>query len=98
MKSFEEIISGSTPVLVDFFASWCGPCKMMHPVIDELHRTLGDKVKIEKIDVDMNEDLAKEWRIQSVPTLMIFKDGEQKWRGSGVHKASDLTIELEKWM
>lgn len=98
MKNFNDEINCSQPVLVDFYAKWCGPCKMMHPVLDEIEKQMKNQVKIIKIDVDAHPQLALEWRIQSVPTLMIFKDGDLKWRRSGAHKAKDLIAELEKWI
>lgn len=90
METFDEIIQSPTPVLVDFFATWCGPCKMMHPILEELKEKMGDKVRIVKIDVDKNEALAQKYMIQSVPTLMIWKNNKQEWRGAGVHSAADL--------
>lgn len=90
MEKFDEIIQSPTPVLVDFFATWCGPCKMMHPILEELHGKMGDKVRILKVDIDKNQELANKYMIQSVPTLMIFKNNKQEWRGSGVHSAADL--------
>lgn len=90
MEKFEEVIQSPIPVLVDFFATWCGPCKMMHPILEELHEKMGDKVRIIKIDVDKNQELSAKYSIQSVPTLMIFKNSKLEWRGAGVHSAADL--------
>lgn len=97
MDKFENLISVNEPVLVDFFATWCGPCKMMHPILEELHTKVGDKVKIYKIDIDKNPQLASIYNVRSVPTLMIFRNGELKWRASGVHSAADLEAELQKF-
>lgn len=96
-ETFKDIISGSTPVLVDFFATWCGPCKMMRPVLEEVARKEGDKVRIIKIDIDENRRAAAAYQVRSVPTLMIFKDGELKWRESGARSADDLIQTLRQY-
>lgn len=95
MDNFKEAINDSRPVLVDFYATWCGPCKMMHPVLEQLKSEMGDKVKILKVDVDKNLDSAKSFGIQSVPTLMIFKNGNNLWRQSGAMSAKDLKAKIE---
>ena len=90
IETFGSIINGETPVLVDFFAEWCGPCKMMPPILTQVHEKLGDKVRIIKIDVDKNQQLATELNVSSVPTLAIFHKGEIKWRQAGVQHANAL--------
>ena len=97
MEKFEEISNSAKPVLIDFFATWCGPCKMMHPILEELHANIGEKARIITIDIDKNQQLASVYRVQSVPTLMIFKKGELQWRDSGVRSAAELESILEKF-
>ena len=79
MEKFNEMINGELLTLVDFFATWCGPCKMMHPILEQLKEKMGDDIRILKVDVDKNEALSMQYRIQSVPTLMLFKKGEMLW-------------------
>jgi thioredoxin 1 len=83
-NTFNEMIKGDVPVLVDFSAEWCGPCKMMKPVLEQLKNKMGEKVRILKIDVDHNLELAQKYNIRSVPTLMLFHEGVTKWSGVGV--------------
>lgn len=97
MEKFEDIIKSEKPVLIDFFATWCGPCQMMHPILEDLAKTVGEKARIIKIDIDKNQELASIYNVRSVPTLMIFKNGELKWRASGVTQAPALEAELEKY-
>lgn len=96
MEKFEELIQSEKPVLVDFFATWCGPCKAMHPVLEELKGQIGEAARIVKIDVDQHEELAAKYRIQAVPTFIIFKKGEAVWRHSGVIKGSELKTVIEQ--
>ncbi|MBR5070060.1 MAG: thioredoxin [Bacteroidales bacterium] len=90
MENFNDIINSEQLTLVDFFATWCGPCKMMHPVLEQLKEELGESIRIIKIDVDKNNSLAMNYRVQSVPTLMLFRKGEMLWRQSGALRLNDL--------
>lgn len=90
MSKFSEIINKDKPVLVDFFADWCGPCKMMNPILKEVKDALGNAVSIIKINVDTNQQLAAQYQVKGVPTLILFKNGKQLWRQSGVLQKNEL--------
>ena len=97
MEKFNDIIKGDQLILVDFYATWCGPCKMMHPVLEQLKHDLGDNIRILKLDVDKTETLAMQYRIQSVPTLMLFRCGETIWRQSGAMRLDELKDVIKKY-
>ncbi len=97
-SSFNAIINSSQPVLVDFFADWCGPCKMLAPVLKEVKNELGDKLKIVKIDVDKNQPLAAKYQVRGVPTLLLFQNGKQVWRQSGVLQKNDIVNIVNQYL
>jgi thioredoxin 1 len=96
-KTFRELIYSGKPVLVDFFATWCGPCQMMQPILQELSRRIGDNAVIIKIDVDKNPQIAGTYRIQGVPTMILFRNGEILWRQSGVVNISQLEQVISRY-
>jgi thioredoxin 1 len=96
MANFNDIINSDKPVLIDFHATWCGPCKMMGPILQDVSKKIGGRATILKIDVDKNPKVAAKYQIQGVPTLMIFKNGKMLWRQSGVVAAPQLVTLLEK--
>ena len=97
MSKFNELINGKTLVLVDFTATWCGPCKMMSPILDQVASELGEAIKIIKVDVDKNPQAASHYQVQGVPTLILFKEGKTLWRQSGVVQASQLKSTIQQF-
>lgn len=92
MATFSDLINTDKPVLIDFFAEWCGPCKTMKPILEQLKKEVGGKVSIIKIDIDKNNTTASSYNVQSVPTLMLFKNGKVAWRHSGVAQVAELKL------
>lgn len=98
METFYDVVTGNQLVLVDFFATWCQPCKMMHPILKQVKDVLGDRIRIIKIDVDTHSELSQEYQIQSVPTLMLFRNGEVLWRTSGVMQKAELLSTIDPFL
>ena len=97
MERFEELIKNNQGlILVDFYATWCGPCKTMHPILENVKARVGDKARILKIDVDQQQALAMQYNVQAVPTLILFKNGQVIWRQSGVMQPSQLAALIEQ--
>ena len=96
--TFEEVINSDKPVLLDFFATWCGPCQMMGPILQQVKEELGDDVKILKVDIDKYRDLAARYQVQSVPTFAIFKNSELLWKQSGAKPKEQLVEEIKKYI
>jgi len=90
MNNFDTIIQSEKPVLIDFFATWCGPCKMLGPVLKEVKDSLGDRVSIIKIDVDKNQQISSQYQVRGVPTMILFQNGKQLWRQSGVLSKEEI--------
>lgn len=95
-EKFNEIIASSTPTLVDFYATWCGPCQMMHPILEELKEKIGSEARILKVDVDQNMELAEAYGVQSVPTMIIFKNGTEKKRFIGARRLAELEAAIKE--
>jgi len=98
MSSFQDVINSEKPVLVDFFAEWCGPCKMMAPILKQVKAELAEDIRIIKVDIDKNPDAASAYQIQGVPTLILFQKGAVKWRQSGVVPAASIKKEISKFI
>lgn len=98
MSEFTDMIKQSKPTLVDFFATWCGPCKMQSPILEQVKSRVGDSANIIKIDIDRNQGLSVEYNVRSVPTLILFKDGEAVWRVSGVQQAEVLEEKIKEYL
>ena len=97
MSNFDTIINSEKPVLIDFFATWCGPCKMLAPILKEVKDNLGDRISIIKIDVDKNQQIASKYQVRGVPTMILYQQGKQLWRQSGVlTKDEIIKVILEK--
>ena len=96
MEKFNDIINKDVPVLVDFFATWCGPCKTLSPILDDLKKELGDKIYIVKIDVDKNVEITNVLQIKGVPTLILYKNGQNIWRQSGIVSKKELLSIINK--
>ena len=96
MNDFDKIIAESKPTLVDFFATWCGPCKMQAPILEQVKNRVGDAANVIKVDIDRNNALAAKYRVQSVPTLILFKNGESVWRTVGLQQADLLEGKLRE--
>ncbi len=96
MSEFEKLIGESKPTLVDFFATWCGPCKMQSPILEEVKNQVGDMANVVKVDIDKNREIAARYSVQSVPTLILFSQGEAVWRAVGVQHAEILEAKIRE--
>jgi thioredoxin 1 len=96
-QNFRKLTSGDIPVLIDFYADWCGPCKMLGPILKQVKEELGDTIKIVKIDVDKNQSIASKYQVRGVPTMLLFKDGKQLWRQSGVLPKKEIINIVESY-
>jgi len=93
---FSQLVNQPKPVIIDFHAEWCGPCKMMAPILDQIKEEFDDKIKIYKIDIDKNKSLTEKYQVMAVPTIMVFKDGKLGWRVSGVPSLQELRTQVTK--
>ncbi len=98
MSDFNNMINDSKPTLVDFFATWCGPCKIQSPILEQVKEKVGDAANIVKVDIDRNQELAAVYRVQSVPTLILFKEGKAVWRVSGVQQAGIIEGKIREFI
>lgn len=98
MNDFENLIGESKPTLVDFFATWCGPCKMQAPILEEVKNAVGDKANVVKVDIDKNRNLATQYNVQSIPTLILFRNGEPVWRTVGLQQRETLVSKLNEYI
>ncbi|MBT8181880.1 MAG: thioredoxin [Eudoraea sp.] len=96
-QNFRKLTSGDIPVLVDFYADWCGPCKTLAPILKQVKEELGDTIKIVKIDVDKNQSIASKYQVRGVPTMLLFKDSKQLWRQSGVLPKNEIINIVESY-
>lgn len=98
METFNDIIKGNKPVLVDFYATWCGPCKVMGPVVEDIGKELQGEARVLKIDIDKNQGVADQYNVQAVPTFIIFKNGEILWRNAGAMDKATLLAQIKQYM
>ena len=98
MNDFEKLIGESKPTLVDFFATWCGPCKMQAPILEEVKNAVGGKANVVKVDIDKNRNLATQYNVQSIPTLILFRNGEPVWRTVGLQQRETLVSKLNEYI
>lgn len=98
MNDFEKLIGESKPTFVDFFATWCGPCKMQAPILEEVKNAVGDKANVVKVDIDKNRNLATQYNVQSIPTLILFRNGEPVWRTVGLQQRETLVSKLNEYI
>ena len=97
MSEFTDMIAGKKPTVVDFFATWCGPCRVQGPILEQVKSAVGDDANVIKVDIDKNQELAAKYNVRSVPTLMVFKNGELLWRESGYRPAAELMTVLAQY-